>query len=70
MSESTEKVLNYIKKYYKIYGYYPSYREIGRGLDLNSTSTISYHINKLEKAGLISKIGKLSRVFIVRNDYE
>ena len=45
---------NYIKEYFGIHGYAPSLREIGEGIGLYSTSTVSCHVNKLIYMGLLA----------------
>lgn len=47
------KVLDFIKSYIAQYGYPPSYREIGEGVNMYSNATVYYHIQKLIKFGEI-----------------
>jgi repressor LexA len=42
-------------------GYSPSVREIGEAVNLKSTSTVQYHLKKLEKKGVINKSEGKSR---------
>lgn len=42
-------------------GVSPSMREIGRGVGLNSTNTVSLHLNTLKDAGMITMIYADSR---------
>lgn len=53
MTPRTESVLRYIRRYYQQYGQAPSRREIARGCAISSTSIVTYHLTKLEHAGLI-----------------
>ena len=46
-------VLDFILTYASTHGYPPSYREIGRGVGLASTSTINYYIARLRREGAI-----------------
>lgn len=47
-------VLEYIKKYMTEHDYAPSYREIGKALNLTSPATIYEHIKSLRKKGYIT----------------
>lgn len=46
-------VLDYIENYILEYGYAPSYREIGEGVGINSTSCVKTHLDRLIEAGVI-----------------
>ena len=58
---TTKKVYDYIVKFTDEYGYPPSVREICSAMNLKSTSTAFYHINKLGDAGLIKKTATKNR---------
>lgn len=58
---TTKKVYDYIVKFTDEYGYPPSVREICSAMNLKSTSTAFYHINKLGDAGLIKKAATKNR---------
>lgn len=47
-----EKVFEYIKVYFRIHGYAPSYREIGQELNI-SASTVHMSIRRLLANGLL-----------------
>lgn len=55
INQTSEKMLEFIENYIKEYSYPPSMREICDGMDLASTSTVSYHLEKLERAGLLTR---------------
>lgn len=50
-----EAILTFLSKYTSQYGHSPSYREIGRGTSISSTSIIFMDLNKLEERGYITK---------------
>lgn len=47
------KVFNFIKEFIGEKGYSPTVRQIGKGVGLNSSSTVHAHLNNLRKEGLI-----------------
>lgn len=49
--EVRNKILKYIVFYIQEHGYSPSVREIREGTELNSTSTVQYHLNRLFELG-------------------
>ncbi|MGK0551762.1 transcriptional repressor LexA [Enterococcus faecalis] len=57
MAKRTEtrqiEVLKYIYEQVELKGYPPTVREIGKAVDLSSTSTVHGHLARLEKKGLI-----------------
>ena len=57
----TIKVLDVIKSYVENKGYPPTFREIMQVLNLHSTATINYHLNKLEEQGLIKRDNSKNR---------
>lgn len=54
LNDRQEKIFHYIEKYIKKNRYAPSYREIGRDLDIPSTSTVYADIHKLIDRGYLS----------------
>ena len=61
MSNKENEILEFINYTLKNDGYSPSVREIGEAVNLKSTSTVQYHLKKLEKKGVISKSEGKSR---------
>ena len=61
MNNKETEILDYINFTIKNDGYSPSVREICEAVDLKSTSTVQYHIKKLERKGVISKSDGKSR---------
>jgi len=50
-----DKMVAFIQGYIKENGYPPTYREIGEGCGLASTSSITWYLGKLERAGRITR---------------
>ncbi len=46
VSKKQEEILNYIDKNIELKGYSPTVREICKAVNLKSTSTVQYHLNK------------------------
>ena len=61
MSNKENEILEFINFTLKNDGYSPSVREIGEAVNLKSTSTVQYHLKKLEKKGIINKSEGKSR---------
>jgi repressor LexA len=67
MSKKAEEILEFINFTLKNDGYSPSVREICEAVNLKSTSTVQYHLNKLEKKGVINKSEGKSRSLHLNN---
>ena len=67
MSNKAEEILEFINFTLKNDGYSPSVREICEAVNLKSTSTVQYHLNKLEKKGVINKSEGKSRSLHLNN---
>jgi repressor LexA len=61
MSNKENEILEFINYTLKNDGYSPSVREIREAVNLKSTSTVQYHLKKLEKKGVINKSEGKSR---------
>ncbi len=61
LTDRQSRILNYIVSFLYKHAYPPTIREIGRALDISSTSVVNYNLNKLEKAGLIERDSQVSR---------
>lgn len=62
---TTQKVYDYIIEYSEQHGYQPSLREIAEETGIKSASTIFYHIEKLERLGLVKKSASKNRAIEV-----
>jgi len=62
-----KKILDLIKTYLKTEGYAPTVREIAEELGYKSPRAVSYHLEKLEKKGLIKKTSDGSRNIAIKN---
>jgi len=55
LNEKQVEILHFIKNHIQAQGYPPAVREICKGVDLKSTSTVHRHLQKLEENGYIRK---------------
>lgn len=62
-----QQILEFVKEYAEKNGYQPTFREIGRGVKLKSTSSISYYVQKLEDAGYVERDKYNARAIRIRN---
>lgn len=53
--DKQNEVYNFIKLQIKEKGYPPSVREICKAVGLSSTSSVHFHLKRLEKEGLIKR---------------
>lgn len=58
---TTKRVYDFIVEFSDIHGYPPSVREIADATRIKSTSTVFYHLTKLEDAGALKKSGMKNR---------
>lgn len=58
---TTKRVLDFIVEFVDAHGYPPSVREIAEATKVKSTSTVFYHMTKLENAGALKKCGMKNR---------
>ena len=61
MARTTNKaqlILDFINQFVQENGYAPSVREIGQAVGLQSTSAVSYHLQKLQAQGLLQGSGE------------
>ena len=67
VSDKQKNILNFINIFIEKHGYAPSIREICSGVNLKSTSTVQYHIEKLIKSGYLQKNYKKSRAITLNS---
>ncbi len=60
-SDMQPKILAFVKQFTKEHGFAPSIREIGQAVGLNSTASVSYHMQRLQEQGLLSSPGGKGR---------
>ena len=53
-SNKAQLILEYVRTFVMENGYSPSVREIGQAVGLNSTASVSYHLQQLEEKGLLA----------------
>lgn len=61
LTKKQHELLEYIRSATSEAGYAPSYREIMRGLDYKSVSTVATHVNSLIAKGRLVKRGHSAR---------
>lgn len=59
--DKAEQILQFINQFIRENGYSPSVREIGEGVGLRSTASVSYHLRALEAEGLLRPAGVKGR---------
>lgn len=52
-SDKSEQILRFVGQFIQENGYAPSVREIGAGVGLKSTASVSYHLKALQDKGLL-----------------
>ena len=52
-SDKSEQILRFVSQFIQENGYAPSVREIGAGVGLKSTASVSYHLKALQDKGLL-----------------
>ncbi len=62
------QLLEFIKEFQNTNGYPPTVREMCHAIKVNSTSTIAYYLNKLEKSGQIRKSPYKNRALEILNN--
>ena len=60
-SDKSELILEFVSNFIQENGYAPSVREIGAGVGLRSTASVSYHIQALQDKGLLLSPGAKGR---------
>ena len=66
--DKTQQVYNFIKEFIKNNKYPPSIREICNSIKLESTSSVVYHLKKLEKLGMITRNNNKNRAIELVDD--
>ena len=52
----TEQILEFIREFCTSHGFSPTIREIGKGVGLQSTSTVAGYLSRMTRDGLITSI--------------
>ncbi len=61
LGERPRKILKFLGEYQDKHGYSPSIREIGKHINVESTSLVDYYLNQLEEKGFIDRTDRVSR---------
>jgi len=67
LSKRRRDILEFISSAIRDRGYPPTVREIGDAVGLKSSSTVHFHLNVLQKLGLIERDGSLTRAIRPRD---
>jgi len=70
LSERQRKILNFIEAFLEENGYPPTIRDIGRAVQIGSTSVVNYNLNKLVREGYLERSKKVSRGLLLVKDEE
>ena len=65
IDEKLNKLYEYLNEYHSLNGYPPTVREICNALQIKSTATAQYYIEKLNDRGLIKKDGDKKRTLTI-----
>ena len=60
-SNKAEEILEFVNRFVSENGFAPSVREIGSAVGLNSTASVSYHLQQLQEKGLLQASGSKGR---------
>lgn len=61
LSERQEKILSFVKTFTLSNGYPPTIREIGKAVNISSTSVVNYNLDALQRSGFIYRDRTVSR---------
>lgn len=61
LSQRQERILSFIREFWRENGYSPSIRDIQHALKISSTSVVAYNLNILKEKGMIDRDGRVSR---------
>lgn len=61
LSTRQQNILEYTWEYWRDAGRPPTIREIGRAVNISSTSVVNYNLNKLEERGYLEREAEVSR---------
>jgi repressor LexA len=63
--EREAEIINIIKEFWKEHHYSPTIREIAENASINSPSTVSRYLNRLQEKGIIEWKEKTSRTITI-----
>lgn len=69
LTKKQQAIFDFIKNYIDEFGYPPSVRDIGEGLNLSSPATVHAHIAKLVEAGYLKKNDLKKRAISISEEY-
>ena len=69
LTKKQQEVFNFIKNYIEKNGYPPAVRDICKGVNLSSPSSVHAHINSLVEMGYLKKDLLKKRAISISDDY-
>ncbi|MCX6017154.1 MAG: transcriptional repressor LexA [Chloroflexi bacterium] len=67
LTDSQQRIMDFINRYVSMNDVPPTIREIQHGAGISSTSMVSYHLKALERANLLNRRERSSRGVMVRD---
>ncbi|MCA9921628.1 MAG: winged helix DNA-binding protein, partial [Anaerolineales bacterium] len=61
LSERQKNILSFIHEYVQDNTRPPTIREIGKAVDISSTSVVNYNLTKLKEKGFLDRTAEVSR---------
>jgi repressor LexA len=61
LSQRQQQILTFIHDYLEEHNYPPTIREIGKAVQISSTSVVKYNLERLQEKGYIERSGEVSR---------
>lgn len=68
LTATQRKIMDFLRDYVDAKGYPPSVREIGDALEMRSTSSVTYQLNRLHLKGYIRRDPNVRRGVVIRLD--
>ena len=65
-----QEILDFIVSYIKQHGYPPTVREIGKGVNLKSTSSVHSHLKKMVDDGVIKNDGAPRTIMVIGYEFK
>lgn len=70
LTAKQKEILNVLKEFIEEKGYSPSFRELGKLANINSSATIAQHLVRLKDKGYVDYIPKLNRTIRITKEWE
>lgn len=70
LTEKQKEIIDKLKAYIDENGYSPTFRELAKLANINSSATISYHLVRLKNMGYIDYVPKRNRTIRIVKEWE